>query len=103
MSGAGRLKVWDAEGGVRFSVRVQPRASRTEVAGLIEGALKVRLTAPPADGRANRQLLEFLASLLDVPKSRLELVAGAASRRKTVALRGVSAEELQAKLAPHGV
>ena len=64
------------DGGVRFPVRVQPRASRTEIAGVQQGALKVRLQAPPVDGAANEALVEFLSDTLDVPRRMIRIVAG---------------------------
>ena len=77
-------------GGVRIRIRVQPRASRSEVAGVQGNDLKVRLTAPPVEGAANDALIRFLAESLDVPRSSLSLVSGHASRTKVVELRGVS-------------
>ncbi len=79
-------------------VRVQPRAARTAVAGVLQGALKVRLTAPPLDDRANRQLVQWLASLLELPKSRIELVSGHKSRRKTLSIQGLAESELRARI-----
>ena len=72
-----------------LNVRVQPRASRTELAGLLGERLKVRLQAPPVDGRANEALLEFLACLCGLPKSRVSLDAGQTSRDKRVRLHGL--------------
>ncbi|MBK6308395.1 MAG: DUF167 domain-containing protein [Gemmatimonadetes bacterium] len=77
-------------GGVRFSVRVQPRASRSEVAGIQQGALKVRLQAPPVDGAANEALVDFLADSLDVPRRMIRIVSGESSRSKVVEALGVS-------------
>jgi uncharacterized protein (TIGR00251 family) len=77
-------------GGVRLALHVQPRASRTELAGMHGGALKLRLAAPPVDGAANLELLRFLAELLGVPRSRLVLRSGAAARRKQVLVQGIS-------------
>jgi uncharacterized protein (TIGR00251 family) len=74
-----------------LDVRVQPRASRTEFAGLFGDRLKVRLQAPPVDGRANAALLEFLAESCRLPKSRVTLEAGQASRDKRVRLHGLDA------------
>lgn len=71
-------------------VRVQPRASRTEFAGLLGARLKVRLQAPPVDGRANAALLEFLAAACDLPKSRVSLDAGQTGRDKRVRLHGLA-------------
>ena len=76
-------------GAVRFGVRVQPRSSRTEVAGVHAGALKVRLHAPPVDGAANEALVAFLAEALGVPRRQVRIVAGASSRAKVVEVEGV--------------
>jgi hypothetical protein len=86
--------------GVRFEVRVQPRASRSEVVGEQEGALRVRLTAPPVDGAANDALVDLLAKLLDVPKRDVHIVGGATSRRKIVQVEGVTAEQVLALQPP---
>lgn len=67
-----------------LDVRVQPRASRNEFAGLHAGRLKIRLTAPPADGKANKQLIRYLASTCGVAKSQVELLSGQTSRNKRV-------------------
>jgi uncharacterized protein len=88
----------ETNSGVRLRVHVQPRASRSEVVGLHGDALKIRLAAPPVDGAANEELIAFLAKQLKVPKSRIELVAGAASRAKTVAIAGISAEDAARRL-----
>lgn len=65
-------------------IRLQPRASKNQVVGEQGGMLKVRLTAPPVDGKANAALIEFLADLFQVPKSRVALVSGETSREKRV-------------------
>lgn len=87
-----------APGGVRLTLYVQPRASRTELAGIHGGALKLRIAAPPVDGAANLELLRFLAELLGVPRSRLALVAGSGARRKLVLVQGVSVGLAERKL-----
>ncbi|GMV10050.1 MAG TPA: DUF167 domain-containing protein [Gemmatimonadaceae bacterium] len=79
-------------GGVRFPVRVQPRASRTEVAGTQQGALKVRLQAPPVDGAANEALVDFLAESLGVPRRQVRIVSGATARTKVVEVTGVDVD-----------
>jgi uncharacterized protein (TIGR00251 family) len=83
--------------GLVVNVFVQPRASRNQVAGLHGEALKLRLTAPPVDGAANRMCIAFLADLLEVPKSTLEIVAGHSSRNKQVLVRS-TADQSQADL-----
>jgi len=74
--------------GIVFDVLVQPRASRNSIAGAHDGALKIRLTAPPVDNAANRMCIKFLAKCLGISKSRLEIIAGHAGRRKQVLFRG---------------
>lgn len=88
-------------GGVRIACHVQPRAARSTVEGEHGGALKFRLAAPPVDGAANDELIRFLAGRLGVPRSRVVLVGGAASRRKVVEVTGVAAELVRDRLA-HG-
>jgi uncharacterized protein (TIGR00251 family) len=75
---------------VRLRVRVQPRASRTELAGPHGDALTVRIAAPPVDGAANEALVRFLADRLEVPRSAVRLEAGAAGRSKLVAVAGLT-------------
>jgi uncharacterized protein (TIGR00251 family) len=79
-----------AAGTVSFPVRVQPRASKDEIAGVIAGALKVRLQAPAVENRANEALVEFLAHLLKTPKSAVRILGGDRSRTKRIEIRGVT-------------
>ena len=74
-------------------MRVQPRASRSQVVGEIDGALKVKLAAPPVDGAANEELLRLLAKLVGVARGQVEIVTGARGRQKLVRVRGTSAVE----------
>jgi uncharacterized protein (TIGR00251 family) len=83
---------------VRLRLRIQPRASREEVAGVAGDAIKLRLTAPPVDGAANEALVRFLAARLEVPRSAVELVSGRSGRTKLVAVTGVSPEEAAQRL-----
>ncbi|HEU4584712.1 MAG TPA: DUF167 domain-containing protein [Gemmatimonadaceae bacterium] len=80
---------------VRFAVRVQPRAARSVVAGVREGALLVRVAAPPVDGAANEELVRQLAGWLGVARRDVSIVGGAASRSKLVDVRGVSVEAVR--------
>jgi uncharacterized protein (TIGR00251 family) len=86
--------------GVELLVLVQPRASRTRVVGEHDGRLKVQLAAPPVDGEANAALLEFLSDALEVRKAQVSLLDGETSRRKRVAVEGVAAEAVAARLLP---
>lgn len=80
---------------VRVRVRVQPRASRTEVAGLHGDALRIRLAAPPVDGAANEELVRCISRLLHVAAGRVHVVAGTASRSKVVEIEAVDAEAVR--------
>jgi uncharacterized protein len=79
-------------------VHLQPRASRNEVCGMMGPALKVRVTSPPVDDRANRQLVDFLAELLELPARDVSILKGARSRNKTVGFRGIDPVRLQRKI-----
>ena len=81
-------------GAVRFEVRVQPRASRTELAGLHGGVLKVRVAAPPVDAAANRALIAFLAECLGIARRSVRIVAGETSRTKVLEADGVTPEQI---------
>lgn len=82
--------------GVSFHVRVAPRASQDRLDGEFQGALKVRLTAPPVDDRANEALRRFLASRLRIAPSAIAIVSGAKSRTKLVSIAGVTEAEVAA-------
>ncbi len=84
--------------GTRLEVLVQPRASRSAVVGEHDGRLKIALTAPPVDGKANKALRKLLASRLRVPGSHIELEAGQTGRRKRVLIRGLSPAEVRERL-----
>lgn len=79
-------------------VIVAPRASRTTLAGIHDGALKIRLAAPPVDGAANEELIGFLSRLLGVAKSSVSIVAGQSSKRKTVEAGGLKSVEAGKKI-----
>jgi len=83
---------------VRITVYVQPRASKTEVAGMHGDALKIRLTAPPVDNAANEALIDFIAAKLGIPKSSVRVAAGATGRRKIVEIDGVTLAAVTAVL-----
>lgn len=78
-----------------FAVRVAPRASRSEISGEHDGALRVRIAAPPVDGAANRELTRVIASALKVPQNAVEIIAGTSSRNKTIRVQGVDADTLE--------
>jgi hypothetical protein len=83
-----------------FAVRVSPRASRDAIEGEHDGALKVRVTAPPVDEKANEALRRLLAARLNVPVSAVKIVAGEKSRNKRVAVAGATKAQIEALVAP---
>ena len=82
----------------RINVYVQPRANKTAVVGMHDGCVKIRLAAPPVDGAANAALVEFVAKQVGIAKSRVRITAGLTSRRKTVEVEGITAEQLAGAL-----
>lgn len=92
------LDIEERYGAVVVAVRVQPRASRDEVAGEMNGALKIRLQAPAVEDRANEALVEFLAQLLKTPKSAVRILSGERSRCKRLEIGGVTRQQILALL-----
>jgi len=88
------LEMQERDGAVVVSVRVQPRASKDEVAGEMGGALKVRLRAPAVEDRANEALVEFLAGLLKTSRSAVSILSGERSRVKRIEIRGVTRQQI---------
>ena len=84
--------------GVTLPVRAVPRASRDALDGVVEGALRVRLAAPPVEGAANKALIAFLAEVLGVPKRDVSIATGERGRRKVVRVAGLTAAEVRRRL-----
>jgi uncharacterized protein (TIGR00251 family) len=95
------IEVTAGHGGSTFAVKVTPRSSKNEIAGVQKGVLRIRLTAPPAEGKANKALIGFLAGILDVPKRDLEILSGHSSRQKTVFVAELSPGEILLSLREH--
>jgi hypothetical protein len=93
-----QVAVRDVLDGCTLAVRVHPGAKRDAIVGMHGGTLKVAITAPATDGRANDALIAFVAERLRVPRARVSLLAGATSRTKTLRIQGTSAAEVQAAL-----
>ncbi|HEU5360258.1 MAG TPA: DUF167 domain-containing protein [Candidatus Deferrimicrobiaceae bacterium] len=98
MTGKGARDAGRQEEAATVAVHVLPRASREGVAGILGDAVRVRLTAPPLENRANEALVRFLADALGVPRTRVEIVAGRRGRRKIVRVGGISRGELLRRL-----
>ena len=86
------------DGALLLPLRVVPRASRNEITGVVEGALRVRLTAAPVEGKANAALLRFLAKELALPRAALALTAGRSGRTKELRVEGLDAATLRRRL-----
>jgi uncharacterized protein (TIGR00251 family) len=92
------IAIHDTPAGVTFAVKVQPRARKNAITGEVGDALKVALTAPPVDGKANAACLEFFADLLKVSRSSVTIASGQSSRRKVIRVAGLSSLELRNRL-----
>lgn len=88
------------EGGVRIRVHAQPGAKRSEIAGLHGAAVKIKIHAPPVEGKANAELVRFLAGLLGVKRAQVTIEGGAAGREKTVFVAGLALDAVARALAP---
>lgn len=92
------LRIEESDGGVTFAVRVIPRASRDEVCGVHDGALKVKLTAPPVEGAANAALVRLLAKKLGVSRGAVRILQGEAGRQKRLRVEGADSAMVRARL-----
>jgi uncharacterized protein (TIGR00251 family) len=93
------ISIRETAAGTVFRIRVVPRASRSEMAGIQGDALKLRITAPPVEGKANEECIRLLAETLGVKKGQVTIIAGHASRTKTVVVDGVKAKEIAVLIA----
>jgi uncharacterized protein len=89
------MNVTQKDNALLLHVKVVPNSSRTQVAGILGDALKIKVAQPPEDGRANRAVIELLADALNTPPANISIVAGHTQPRKTVRIQGVSAATLQ--------
>ena len=87
-----------AEVQTEIKIRVLPRSSRTQIIGIEDDTYKVKLTAPPVEGKANKALIELLARRLRIGKGRVDIVSGSRSRLKTVRIYGLSPEEVTSSM-----
>ena len=92
------IAIQESANGVTFAVKVHPRAKKNAITGELDGALKISLTTPPAEGRANHACIEFLAKLLKVPRSSVTIASGQTSRNKVVRVAGLSGEEVSKRI-----
>jgi len=92
------IPVRQTRDGVTFAVKIHPRANRNGITGEVGKILKLSLTAPPVDGKANQACIEFFANLLKVPRSSVTIASGHASRNKVIRISGLPAEEIRRRL-----
>ena len=92
------ISIQESRGGVTFAVKVHPRAKKNAITGELAHALKLSLTSPPVEGRANQACIEFFAKLLKVPGSSVTIASGQTSRQKVIRVVGLSAEEVRKRI-----
>ena len=92
------IPIHDTPSGATFQVKVHPRARKNAVTGVLGDVLKLALTAPPVEGRANEACIAFVAQLLNVPRSSVTIAAGESSRQKLIRVAGVRAAQVEEKL-----
>jgi uncharacterized protein len=92
------VTIQNSTDGVTFAVKVHPRAKKNAVTGEVGDALKVALTAPPVDGKANAACIEFFAKLLNVPRSSVTIASGLSSRNKVIRVSGITAQQIRDRL-----
>ena len=92
------IPIHDTPAGATFRVKVHPRARKSGITGVVGDVLKVALTAPPVEGRANEACVKFLAEFLNVPRSSVTIAAGEASRQKLIRIAGMRAAQVEERL-----
>lgn len=97
-----QYRLHNGQKGAALAIRVTPRSSKNEIAGILnDGTVRIRLMAPPVEGRANEALVSFLADVLDVSRSKIEIVAGETGRDKLVSVLGLDAETVHKRILQH--
>jgi uncharacterized protein (TIGR00251 family) len=92
------IPLHDSGNGVNFAVKVHPRAKKNAITGELGDALKVSLTTPPVEGRANEACIEFFAKLLKLPRSSVTIASGQNSRNKVIRVAGLSSDQVRERL-----
>ena len=96
------FKIHDGKVGAAITVRVTPRMAKNEIGEILEdGTIKIRLTAPPVDGKANECLINYLAEVLEIKPSKIEIISGLTGRNKLISILDQSPEEVQQKIMQH--
>lgn len=92
------IEIVEKDGALTFSIRVVPRASRSEVVGIHDGALKIRIASPPVDGAANAEIVRFLAKTFGVSKSDIFIISGETSKNKRIKVENLSKSSFEEKI-----
>jgi uncharacterized protein len=92
------ISIHESDDTVTFAIKVHPRARKNSITGELGGALKLSITSPPIDGRANQACIEFFAKLLKVPRSSVTIASGQSSRNKVVRVAGLTVEEVRQRI-----
>ena len=92
------ISIRDTPAGATFAIKVQPRARKNAITGMVGDAIKLALTAPPVEGKANQACIEFLAEFLNVPRASVTIVAGQSSRNKVIRIAGRTAAQIAERL-----
>lgn len=95
------LKIQERDGGITIECFVTPRARQSEIKGMRDGALAIALTAPPAEGKANKALIGFIAEILDIPRSSVSILKGMSSRKKILFIQDITKNEAAFRILPH--
>jgi uncharacterized protein (TIGR00251 family) len=93
------IPIHETAKGLTFAVKVHARARKNALTGIVGEALKLALTAPPVDGKANQAVIEFFADFFQIPRSSVTIASGASSRNKVVRIMGATAEQVRRRLA----
>jgi uncharacterized protein (TIGR00251 family) len=93
------ISIRETSAGAVFRIRVVPRASRREIAGVKDDALKLRITAAPVEGKANEECIRLLAEVLGVKKAQVTIIAGHTARTKTVSVEGLKGDQVASLIA----
>lgn len=93
------MTVIETAKGVTFAVKVQPRARKNAITGTVGDALKLALTAPPVEGKANQAVIEFFAEFFEIPRSSVSIASGETSRNKVIRVSGMSAQQVRERVA----
>jgi uncharacterized protein (TIGR00251 family) len=97
-----KFRLHDGKHGAALTIRVTPRARRTEFSGILEdGTVRIRISAPPVEGKANKALIKFLSKVLKVRKSKIEIVAGEKGLDKIVSILDMTAEQVEKRILEH--